>query len=222
MAYETHSGFRGHVEVGHGANGAATVRRSRHFLKRRPSDTVFGMSSLVELQRIIPGLRVELRYATDRNFVGRVLYPSNRAWLVEPVARRLSDAESMARRNGMALKVWDAYRPTTVHRRLWEARPDPRYVAPPERGSRHNRGASVDVTLVDLSSGLDLDLGTDFDDFDSPAAASGAVDLPEQVLVRRRLLRGWMEAAGFVGIASEWWHFDAVDWDSYPVWDEPV
>jgi len=176
----------------------------------------------VDLQRIIPGLRVELRYATDRNFVGRVLYPSNRAWLVEPVARRLCDAESMARRNGMALKVWDAYRPTTVHRRLWEARPDPRYVALPERGSRHSRGASVDVTLVDLLSGRDLDLGTDFDDFDSPAAASGALDLPEQVLVRRRRLRGWMEAAGFVGIASEWWHFDAVDWDAYPVRDEPV
>lgn len=178
------------------------------------------MSSLVELQRIIPGLRVELRYATDRNFVGRVLYLSNRAWLVEPVARRLCDAESMARRNGMALKVWDAYRPISVHRLLWEARPDPRCVAPPDRGSRHSRGASVDVTLADPSSGVDLDLGTDFDDFDSPAAASDAVGLPEDVLVRRRQLRAWMEAAGFVGISSEWWHFDAVDWEVHPMRDE--
>ena len=180
------------------------------------------MSPLVDLQHIWPDLRVELRYATDRNFVGRVLYPSNRAWLAEPVARRLAEAESMARRNGMALKVWDAYRPVSVHRLLWEARPDPRFVAPPDRGSRHGRGASVDVTLADPASGLDLDLGTDFDEFDSPAAASDAVCLPEDVLVRRRQLRAWMEAAGFVGISTEWWHFDSVDWEAHPMRDESI
>ena len=180
------------------------------------------MAPLVELQRILPVLRVELRYATDRNFLGRILYPSNRACLVEPVACRLAHAESMARRNGVALKVWDAYRPASLHRCLWEARPDPRFVAPPDRGSRHSRGASVDVTLADPVSGLDLDLGTDFDDFDSPAAASDAACLPEDVLVRRRRLRSWMEAAGFVGISTEWWHFDAVDWELHPMRDERV
>ena len=184
-------------------------------------DTVHAMSPLVELQSFLPGLLVELRYATPRNFVGKVLYPSNRAWLVEPVARRLGVAESMARRHGMALKVWDAYRPASVHRVLWQECPDPRFVAPPERGSRHSRGASVDVTLADPSSGQDLDLGTDFDEFDSPAAASEALGLEDGVMSRRRRLRDWMEAAGFVGIASEWWHFDAIDWREHPMREEP-
>lgn len=174
------------------------------------------MLGFVDLTEFIPGLHVELRYATARNFLGRPVYPSPRAWLREPVAARLAVVETSLRRQGWGLKVWDAFRPAAVQREMWRILPDPRFVAPPERGSRHTRGAAVDVTIIDLRTGLEGDMGTDFDDF-SPLAASECPDLPAELQARRQWLRREMQAAGFSGIRSEWWHFDAVDWEQFPL-----
>jgi len=174
------------------------------------------VTGFVDLAQFIPGLAVELRYATAHNFLGRVLYPSARAYLREPVARKLAAAQAEARSHGLALKIWDAFRPAEVQRQMWAARSDPRFVAPPERGSRHTRGAAVDVTLIRREDGLEVRMGSGFDEF-VPAAASDFTELPESILVHRRQLRAWMTAHGFTGIRSEWWHFDDSEWEAYPL-----
>ncbi|HAB16604.1 MAG TPA: D-alanyl-D-alanine dipeptidase [Verrucomicrobiota bacterium] len=173
-------------------------------------------NALVDLEECVPGIVVEMRYAAARNFLGRALYRLPRASLRAPVARKLANGPKAAAMAGLGLKVWDAFRPAVVQRLMWAACPDPRFVAPPERGSRHTRGAAVDVTLVRLNDGAELPMGTGFDDF-TPRAASDFEALPAEVLANRHQLRDLMLAAGFTGIRSEWWHFDDAEWEKYPM-----
>jgi D-alanyl-D-alanine dipeptidase len=176
---------------------------------------------LVDLPEYVPGLRLDLRYATARNFTGRVLQVVPRALLVRSAALRLRGATRDFAVLGLAPKVFDAYRPSSVQSRLWEACPDPRFVAPPGRGSRHSRGAAVDLTLVHADSGVELDMGTDFDDF-GPLAATDAPGLEERVRSNRRLMHEILLRHGFMGIPSEWWHFDAEGWEALPLLDIPI
>jgi D-alanyl-D-alanine dipeptidase len=177
-------------------------------------------SALVDVRRVVPGIAIDLRYATSRNFTGRPLYPSQAPCLLRrDVAERLALAQKDLKRSGVFLKVWDAYRPLSITRELWERIRDRRYVAPPSKGSRHNRGAAVDVTLVDRH-GNDLPMPTDFDDFSARAYRNHRRLSPRQ-LHNRRLLQEAMERHGFVGLPTEWWHFDAKDWARYPVLDIP-
>jgi zinc D-Ala-D-Ala dipeptidase len=178
-------------------------------------------SELVNLVPVVPGLRLDLRYATTRNFTGVAWYPVARAALVPDAARRLAEVQIAAREHVFAIKVFDAYRPLRIQRALWAHRPDPKFVAPPERGSRHNRGAAVDVTLVHAGTGQELPMGTDFDAF-VPAAAFDFADLPAEILANRQLLRSLMASQGFTGIASEWWHFDVTGWERWPLLDVPL
>lgn len=173
--------------------------------------------ALVEVTAIDPRIRVELRYATVRNFTGRVLYPAARALLLEPAARRLAAAQEVLAAAGFGLLVWDAYRPLSVQRVLWEHRPDPRFVAPPWRGSRHNRGTAVDVTLVD-AAGVECEMPTDYDDF-SERAHRDSADCSQRARENRERLTAAMAQAGFAGLADEWWHFDAPGWESCPLLD---
>lgn len=175
---------------------------------------------LVELDRVVPGVVLDLRYATTNNFTGQVLYPEARAWLRSCTAQRLVRAQRELASLGLRLKVFDAYRPLSVQRRLWALVPDERYVANPAKGSRHNRGAAVDVTLVDRF-GRDLAMPTDFDDL-SERAHRHFRDLPEDVLATRDLLERVMSRNGFVGLPTEWWHFDDVDYQAYDVLDVPL
>lgn len=174
---------------------------------------------LVDLAIVDPRIRIDLRYATSRNMVGVPLYPVARALLRAPVAARLVVAQDELVARGFGLKVWDAYRPLSVQRRLWEHLPDPKFIAPPARGSRHNRGTTVDVTLVD-AAGADVDMPTDFDEF-TPAAHRRCLTVAPRAARHRDLLDDAMRAAGFVGIESEWWHYDAPDWERYPLLDVP-
>jgi D-alanyl-D-alanine dipeptidase len=173
--------------------------------------------ALIDVTAIDPRIRVDLRYATARNFTGRVLYPAARALLLEPAARRLAAAQDVLAAAGYGLLVWDAYRPLSVQRVLWEFRPDPRFVAPPWRGSRHNRGTAVDVTLV-AADGTACEMPTDYDDF-SPRAHRASTDCSAEAQRNRTRLTAAMEAAGFAGLADEWWHFDAPGWESWPLLD---
>jgi D-alanyl-D-alanine dipeptidase len=192
------------------------VRRRFHF-PDVPVD-VIGEAELVDLAQFIKGIRVDMRYATTRNFTGRVLYASPRPWLREPVARQLAAAQAAAAGHGLGLKVWDAYRPAEAQRLMWAACPDPNFVAPPERGSRHTRGAAVDVTLVRLDDGAELPMGSDFDDFSTRAARDYAgLEPPEAA--NRALLTRFMTDAGFTGIRTEWWHYDAEGWERWPLID---
>jgi len=170
----------------------------------------------------IPGIAVDLRYATPANFVGADMYsPFDCAWLHNDAAAMLErTAEALARREpGLRILVLDALRPQRVQERMWKAlegTPLTQYLADPARGSIHSFGMAVDVTLVD-AAGRELDMGTGFDDLTElshPALEEGFLtrgDLKAAQLANRRVLRDAMGEAGWRGIRTEWWHFDAGD-----------
>ena len=172
----------------------------------------------------IAGIRVDLRYATTNNFVGRDLYsPFDCAWLHVQAAAALERVVAWlaARRPDLTVLVLDALRPQRVQQQLWDALAgtDLRlYLADPARGSIHSYGMALDLTLID-AAGDELDMGTGFDDMTDlshPALEEGFIkagQLSEGQLANRRLLRGAMFGSGFVGIRTEWWHFDCGDRD---------
>jgi D-alanyl-D-alanine dipeptidase len=164
---------------------------------------------LVDVRSVAPEVVVEMRYAGSDNFTGRAIYECDRCFLRTETAAKVARAERELRQRGLSLKMWDCYRPLATQRLLWSIVPDPRFVADPRKGSRHNRGNAVDVTLVD-SAGRELEMPTKFDDF-SPKAAHGETRLPAHVLENRRLLAETMERAGFRALATEWWHYDDAD-----------
>lgn len=178
------------------------------------------MIALVAVLAFVPDAVLDLRYATARNFLGRPLYPSATALLRRPAAERLARAAGALRAQGLRLVVYDAYRPLSVQKAMWKAKPDTRFVADPRRGSAHNRGAAVDVGLAD-ASGRPLPMPTDFDAF-GPKAAHGAPGVPAEAAANAARLRAAMEGAGFVALESEWWHYRDPDSASWPVLDEPL
>jgi D-alanyl-D-alanine dipeptidase len=172
---------------------------------------------LVDVHALHPKIRFDLRYATPTNFTKRVIYPVARCFLRRAVAERLAQVQDDLARDGLGLKVFDCYRPLSAQRLLWSLVPDERYVANPAQGSRHNRGAAVDLTLV-TASGAALPMPTDFDDF-SERAHRGFAGLDEAPRRNRERLERAMTAHGFVPLATEWWHFDAPDWADYRLLD---
>ena len=170
----------------------------------------------------VAGIRIDLRYATVDNFVGHDLYtPLDCAWLHRDAATALekSVAWLTAERPDLSLLVLDAIRPQRVQEQLWAALQGTEllgYLAPPERGSIHSFGMAVDITLMD-GQGRELDMGTPFDDLsershpalEEPLLARGELSVPQ--IANRRLLRAAMHHGGWVGIKSEWWHFDCGD-----------
>lgn len=175
---------------------------------------------LVDVAKLDSTIVIELRYATTNNFLNVKLYPVERCLLRKSVAERLVRVQRRLQKQGLGLKVWDAYRPLSVQKRFWEVLPNPRYVAPPEKGSRHNRGAAVDVTLVD-AQGNELEMPTGFDDFSKKASPTYPNVSPE-ARKNRKILIDAMTAEGFTGISSEWWHYDAPHYRHYPVLDIPL
>ena len=135
-------------------------------------------------------------------------------------AEKLKRVQAELAGQWLGLKIFDGFRPLAVQRKFWEIIPDDRYVANPAKGSRHNRGAAVDLTLIHLSDGRELPMPTPFDDF-SERAGRDYPDLPAEVIRNRDLLRRVMEKHGFVALPTEWWHFDDVDWRNYPITDLP-
>jgi len=165
-------------------------------------------------------LFLDIRYATDDNFLGRAVYDAPRCLLVPDAAERLRAAERTLRAEGYGLIVWDCYRPRSVQYAMWEILPDPDYVADPARGSRHNRGAAVDVGLRALD-GRTIQLPTAHDDF-TPRAHRDAADLPPEAIANRERLERAMTGAGWVPLSTEWWHFDAPGWERHPLRDDPL
>ncbi len=178
---------------------------------------------LVELVRLDPTIRLDMRYATTNNFTGRVLYDEARAFLTVAAANALVRANAAAKSNGFGLTIYDAYRPWRVTKQLWDATPvGPKkdYVANPKRGSKHNRGCAVDLTLHDLKTGALVEMPTEFDDFSEKAHRDYSGASAAATANRARLQR-CLEAEGFVGLSNEWWHFDFNGWQDYPVMDVP-
>lgn len=177
-----------------------------------------GADRLVEVSGLAAGLRVELRYATTNNFTKHVIYtPSARCYLRAPVAARLATVHRLLQAQGLGLKVYDCYRPRSAQQTLWDIVPDERYVANPKAGSRHNRGAAVDLTLVN-KDGRELLMPTPYDDFTVKAHRTYRGG-PAAALRNRELLERAMVAQGFVAMPTEWWHFDDPDSKRYPLTD---
>jgi len=176
-------------------------------------------SDLVEVTSVIPDAVIDLRYATADNFTGEVLYPTATCKLRRAVATRLAKAAALLRAQDRRLLIWDCYRPTSIQAALWKRVPDERYVANPRKGSRHNRGAAVDVALVDRD-GHAVELPTKFDEFSKAAHRSRALAGARGREAKR--LHAAMVKVGFVPISTEWWHFDAPDAAEYPLSDEPL
>lgn len=178
---------------------------------------------LVEVNQLDPTIRLDIRYATPDNFTGRQLYDQARAFLVQPAAKALVQAHRAVQRQGFGLTIYDAYRPWRVTKALWDATPPgPKrnYVANPKRGSKHNRGCAVDLTLHSATDGAEVSMPSGYDEF-SLRAHRNFMDAPPDALRHRVMLQQVMEAAGFRGASNEWWHFDFNSWQEYPVLDVP-
>lgn len=173
---------------------------------------------LVDLETL--GIPLDIRYATPDNFMKRTLYPSAKAFLRAPAAQALAEVQRELAAQGIGIKVFDAYRPYAVTVAMWEPIKNPDYVADPKKGSRHNRGAAVDLTLIDLKTGAELPMPTPYDDF-TPRAAQSFSDLPADALANRALLRDVMTKHGFDPLPSEWWHFDFRGWERFGLLDVP-
>jgi D-alanyl-D-alanine dipeptidase len=178
----------------------------------------FRKPELVELASLDTTIHYEIRYATTNDFLGSVFYSSAHAFMQRPAAQALLRAHRRLRALGYGLLIHDAYRPWYVTKVFWDATPVDRHwlVANPDRGSKHNRGCAVDLTIYDLRTGTPLDMGGTYDE----ATPRSAVDYPvttDEQWWRRELLRRVMEDEGFSRNPSEWWHFDYKDWRSYPI-----
>jgi D-alanyl-D-alanine dipeptidase len=159
-----------------------------------------------ELIRLDSSILLDIRYATPDNFVGQVMYGCPRCFLRPEAAQAVMAAHQELREEGLGLKMFDCYRPRDVQWKLWEIMPKPGFVADPRKGSIHNRGGAVDLTIVD-SNGEELDMGTGFDFF-GPEANHNYQDLPNEVLANRRKLKTLLQKHGFAAIRSEWWHYN--------------
>ena len=173
---------------------------------------------LVEPARIDPSIRLDIRYATTNNFLGSVFYSSPRAFLQRPAAEAVARAARALRPKGYGLLIHDAYRPWYVTKVFWDATPpESRWlVANPQQGSKHNRGAAVDVTLYDLATGKPVEMPSTYDEA-TPRAMADFPGGTSRQRWHRALQRRMLEAEGFAVYPSEWWHFDYRDWQRYPI-----
>lgn len=173
---------------------------------------------LVDLEKFIPGLKLEIRYATTNNFTGKKIYQLARAYARKPVAEALKKIQADLKGQGLALKIFDGYRPYSATVMFYETYHDTTYVASPYKGSRHNRGCALDLTIIDVSTGKELPMPTEYDSFKKEAWPSTPVSDPI-VRKNRKTLIDAMEKHGFKVNASEWWHFDFIGWQKFPVMD---
>jgi D-alanyl-D-alanine dipeptidase len=175
---------------------------------------------LVEIKKFIPGIALDIRYATTNNFMHRQMYSQARAFARLPAVLALKQVESDLKKRGLGLKIYDAYRPYDVTVKFYETARDTNFVADPHKGSKHNRGCAIDLTLIDLKTGKELDMPTGFDSFSKKAAANYP-GLPKSEFNNRELLKKVMQAHGFTVYRTEWWHYDFNGWTNYPLLDIP-
>ena len=196
----------------------------REAMNARPpaEDGKFRPVDLVELTRLDPTIKLDVRYATTNNFLGSVFYREARAFLQRPAAEALVLAHRKVKEKGYGLLIHDGYRPWYVTKVFWDATPEDKkiFVANPANGSRHNRGCAVDLTLYDLATGRPVEMVGTYDE----TTDRSYPDYPGGTSLQRwhrRLLRDAMESVGFIIYEAEWWHFDYHDWRRYPIGNVP-
>src|SRR5919107_1978834 len=178
----------------------------------------FRAPDLVELKRLDETIKLDVRYATANNFAGRAVYAEARVFLQPPAAESLVRVSRALRKKGYGVMVFDGYRPWRVTKLFWEITPAEKkqFVADPAKGSRHNRGCAVDLTLYDLKTGREVSMPGEYDEMSERSHINYAGGTPEQRRLRD-LLRAAMEAEGFAPYEPEWWHSDFKDWRQYPI-----
>jgi D-alanyl-D-alanine dipeptidase len=184
-----------------------------------PAETgEFRRPDLVELVKLDPTIKLDIRYATTENFLSSPLYSQARAFMQRPAAEALVSANQKLHAEGYGLVIHDAYRPWYVTKMFWDATPDDKkiFVADPATGSKHNRGCAVDLSLYDMKTGREVSMPSVYDEMTPRAFADypGGTDEERQ---HRATLRKAMESEGFTVYANEWWHFDYKDWKEYPI-----
>jgi D-alanyl-D-alanine dipeptidase len=187
----------------------------------KPTNELKGEHDLIDLGTLNNTFKLDIRYATESNFTGKILYSEPKAYLQRDAALALNQAQEMLSDLGLGLVIYDAYRPLAVQKEMWSIKPDRRYVADPKLGSNHNRGMAVDVGLYDLETGSYLEMPTEFDAFNRKAWANATVGVSEMGRYNRSILKQIMKQCGFKMNTTEWWHFDYKDCRKYPVLDIP-
>lgn len=175
------------------------------------------MSILVDLETFDSSIILDIRYATANNFLNQPVYSHHKCFLRPDVAKRLSDVQKNMQARGYCIKVFDGYRPLSVQKKFWDLCPNKNYVADPSIGSKHNRGAAIDLTLVDRR-GFELPMPSSFDEF-SEKAHRNYFDCSAEKVQNRQLLEDAMVDQGFEPLPHEWWHFNDPAWESYDILD---
>jgi D-alanyl-D-alanine dipeptidase len=184
-------------------------------------DTTSDQSGLVPVLDYDDSFIIDLRYSTTNNFTGKKIYPVDTCLLQKGTLDKLINANNEFKKLGYRIKIWDAYRPASVQVHLWNLVKDTRFIASPyASGSRHNRGAAVDITLVD-STGKELEMPTGFDEFNTSAYRTNT-NISDAAKKNLELLTSVMEKNGFDRIETEWWHYDDSEADNYPILDIPL
>jgi len=208
------------------ASGLASPIALGFFQNKPPKEIqrlrVRGEPDLVELISLDPTLRLDIRYATSNNLVGRPVYDEARAFLQRPAAEALVRAHQSLKKDGYGLLIFDGYRPWSVTKIFWEVTPPEKrqFVANPAQGSKHNHGCAVDLSLYDLKTGQEITMPSAYDEMTErshPTYNGGTVEQR----AARDLLRKAMEEQGFTVYPIEWWHFDYKDWRQYPILNTP-
>lgn len=177
-------------------------------------------ADLIELTKLSKTIKLDIRYATANNFVGRPVYTEARAFLQRPAAEALVAVNKLLKKEGLGLVIFDGYRPWSITKLFWEVVPEDKriFVANPARGSKHNRGCAVDLSIYDLKTGKLISMPSGYDEFSERASPNYAGGTDEE-RANRDKLRRIMEAAGFTVNPNEWWHFDYKDWEQYAIYD---
>lgn len=173
---------------------------------------------LVDLEKYIPKIALDIRYAKTDNFTLTKIYTAPKAYVRKPVAEALLEIQNKLNNEGLGLKIFDAYRPYAATLYFYKVHPDTNFVAAPWKGSVHNRGCAVDLTLIDIVTGEELQMPTAFDEFTEKAAIT-YMDLEPNILANREKLISAMKSAGFDTYEYEWWHFNFKNREKYKIMD---
>ena len=192
-------------------NKAVSIQNG--FLKQDVAE----LTQFVNVEDLDSSVEINLKYATSDNFTGKPIYTSSVCVLRKETATKLLAAETEFANLGYHIKVWDAYRPLSVQKILFAAESNTNYIADPATGSRHNRGAAVDITLVD-ENGNEIEMPSGFDEFTIKAHRNNP-DMSKEAQNNLATLTSVMTECGFTTINDEWWHFDDSDWNNYPIMD---
>lgn len=175
--------------------------------------------AMQDIKTVIKGIVIEPRYADTNNFTHTKLYPPiTTTYLRRNATNKLKAVQQELNQKGLGLKIFDAYRPYSATVKMWELVKDERYAADPKKGSGHNRGIAVDLTIITLQTKKELNMGTGFDNF-TDSAHHDFTALAAEILQNRRLLKDLMEKNGFAALQTEWWHYALPDAGKYEILD---